>query len=735
MSATSKDSIGPGAALKRVLRVRWGTLGLLLVGHVAWAGWTIPSGTDGSPVDVTVVDAGHLVVVTTTGAYELTGAPVPPRQLSASSLRSGFVDGAGCFGVIDSSGFLGSIGNCGYGFRINQLNVDVQRLRISSGGHAWACSRDVTGNLYAHSGTAGTTQPSWVGMASAGSCAAPLSALSTPSGEYALFTVTGASHNLALYRDGALEATASTNSGVGLAPSSVQLVGGVGVPLRAFAVTSTGGLEVAAVDGGVQAFSSIPIPPGVARFHAVALHQTATERFGVGLVQLNDGNLRVFSAVPDPSPASFGREWRENTAPPATSAAAWKDVQCLGAAACGATSNGAGTGSVFAYVNSSAPSAPVLSSATVPAGGTVPIPVTATDPDGDAVWLSWRQTSPASPTLAVAAVDGGTSLTVSAPSGTSCEGSVPFTLEVQAEDGRAGHLSAPSQLAITVQGTPPAVGAIDGVPLPAWCEASAGQPIVVAAGDLTHAPPPDACPTQTIRWSQVGGPPALSGTAEGNTVSLRAEGARWDDLIGRPVRLELVASSGAASSASVVKDVAIAPLSPFVRAAIATDAPIVSEIGAVGVTVTLVNESACGVSGATVVAYLGAARLVEGTLRLDGVPADGAGMADGVRVAQLDLPPGVPRVFRFDVRPGLLGALSPRAVAMIGDVPVSEEVGLGESPEMAGCGCTSGSGALAAWGLLAAAAWWGRRQTPKKIRRCRGVLSRRSSTRRSSSNP
>jgi MYXO-CTERM domain-containing protein len=310
---------------------------------------------------------------------------------------------------------------------------------------------------------------------------------------------------------------------------------------------------------------------------------------------------------------------------------------------------------------------------------------------------------------------------------------MPFTLELQAEDGRAGHASAPTSLAITVEGTPPAVGTVTGAPLLASCDASAGQPVVVASGDLAHAAPPGACPTQTVSWTQIAGPPAMAGTVNGEAVSLRAQGASWDDLVGRAVRLSL-AASGPVSSSTAERDVVIAPASPFVRATIAADAPMVTDLGALGISLTLVNESACGVRGATAAAFLDGAQLVPGTLRLDGVPIAAVGTSGAPRVSPLDLPPGVARVLRFDVRPALFGSVSPRAVAMLGDVPISDEVGLGPRVELSGCGCTAGSEALAAWIALLALVLWRRRQIPKEMRRP-FASPRRSSTRRHSSKP
>jgi MYXO-CTERM domain-containing protein len=358
--------------------------------------------------------------------------------------------------------------------------------------------------------------------------------------------------------------------------------------------------------------------------------------------------------------------------------------------------------------------------------------VTATDPDGDAVWVSARQISPTSPLLGIATGADGTSLTVSAPSQPICESTTLFTLELRAEDGRAGHLSAPTSLEITVEGTPPLVGDLAGAPLVAHCDAGGAVSSVTASGDLTHVAPAQACATQTITWSQLAGPPAMAGSAQGESISLRAAGASWDELVGRAVRLELVAN-GPVSSSSAIRDVAIVPDSPFVRAAIAADAPIAPELGAVGISVTLVNESGCAVRGASITAFLDGAYLVPGTLRLDGAAVDAVEPAGSLQVSQLDLPPGVTRVLRFDVRPALVGSISARAVATLGDVPISNEVGMGDRPAI-GCGCASASEGLVLWALFAALTAWRRRQMPKEIRR-RPASPRRSSTTRSSSKP
>ncbi|HYX89990.1 MAG TPA: MYXO-CTERM sorting domain-containing protein, partial [Myxococcaceae bacterium] len=390
-----------------------------------------------------------------------------------------------------------------------------------------------------------------------------------------------------------------------------------------------------------------------------------------------------------------------------------------GAAACGATTTASGAGSVLSYVNASAPSTPSVSSPVAPiaAGSSVLLPVTVADPDGDAVWVTSQQTAPSSPLLDIVAVEdgAGTSLKITAPSGPICGGDVPITLQVKAEDGRAGHVSAPAQLAITVAGTAPSVGQVSGGPLLASCQVVAGAPVVLAAADLIRTAAPDACPSDTIQWSQISGPPALAGTVTGDVASLRAQGAEWDDLVGREVQLQLVASSGSAIASPVAHAVSIAPQQPFVRATLSSEMPIVSESGVVGISLTLMNESGCGVRGATAAASLEGGQVLPGTVRLDGAPVSAEVTPEGIRLTSVPLAPGVPRVIRFDVRPALVGSPAPRAVATMGGVPISAEAGLGTRPEPGRCGCTSGGETLAGWGALLAVALHRRRRvvTPR----------------------
>ncbi len=671
-----KRRIAPAPAL---------ALATALIASPVWAGWSVPSGVQGTPVDVTVAGEGRLVVASGVATQEFTGTTAG-REIRIPS-ASGFIDAQGCLAAFDLSGMLRgdqSSAECSYAIPIGLGNT-VKRIRVGPTGAAYGCSWEISSSRFVYSPNATSAAWTSLNLPSGGVCDLPLSVLEVGSEDVALFGLNLTTNNTQLYRNGALLPAAGT-PGTTSRPRSVQLVETSDARVRALVVDAQGRLYTSTVsDAGLDGYELLPMPEGITGFQSVAFHLGTTgERFGTAVAQRNDGTYVVLSAVPHPDEAMAGRLWRENphalTMPGAQPLGPGSQVQCLEAVGCGVITSGSGDGSVLSYANASAPGVASAAPSTVAAGGSVTVPVSVDDPDGDAVWVDWVQVSPNVPQLEVVIDDGGLAATITAPS--FCSGDFEAIFQLVAMDGRTGHVSGDGIATVTVTGRAPAVGELVGSALEAQC----GGP---AFGELDQKPAQNACATQAIRWERIAGPELESDVLDGTRVVVRTRATGWDGLIGEQLTLRATASAGDHVSAPATMTLPIRPGQRFVQARYRTDTPIATEEVPLLLSVELENTSQCGVSGATWTEQLDGLRYVEGSARLDGERIDGQVEDGRLLIEGIALEGRARRTLSYSVRPTVLGRSTPSGQLAVKGEPISPLVGLGGTSVPGGCGCAS----------------------------------------------
>lgn len=227
-----------------------------------------------------------------------------------------------------------------------------------------------------------------------------------------------------------------------------------------------------------------------------------------------------------------------------------------------------------------------------------------------------------------------------------------------------------------------------------------------ARATLTQTFPADACQSSTVTWSQVdgGGPPLEPPTLSGNTVSLATRDTGLDSLVGRSVVVRVTASAGPGNEASIEHTLPIT-VEPFVKVRRRTEVPAASETGLVGVSVDLLNTTACGVTNVSYVERLEGLTYVEGTAKFDGQPVEATWEDGALTVKGLALAGEGTGKLTYVARPHLVGDRRFAGEARLRDVPISLSEGPGVQVPDSGCGCTSsGPGPVVfALGVLGAA--------------------------------
>lgn len=491
----------------RTRKIAWVVMCAMALSADAWADWTVPStgSVSGVPSDVVSGGPGSASLTTGSGAYEIQSGTTIGLSLSASGLAGSWLSG-GCVYAMDNAGQIAK--NCGTGVvlaYVTNLPATV-RARVTASNRGWACSRDssmlntvFTKDQWGFTSD-WTVSSAWQKLSGAqlpGKCTGPIDALTVGADEYALFafqdtTTPGVTQNLALLRGGALDSAAGTLPGSNSPPESVELTGYPGGPLRAFAVEpSTGELKISELDGGFGPFATVTPPTGVSKFRSVSLYQSATERFGMAVGELPDGGTTILSAVPDPDPRAFGTQWRVSTNPPTGMTGAPRMVDCSGANACAVASDGNGLTSVATYVNAGLPTVSSNGALFIPEGGAVTASVSASDPDGDALHLTWTAPSGG---YTVSPTDGGTAAILTAPIlGGVCDGGVPVQFDVSASDGMAGHLANGTVQVTVTRNSPPLTPLVQGSPLMLRAGGDAGTALAVRN--------PDECIDFPFAWT------------------------------------------------------------------------------------------------------------------------------------------------------------------------------------------------------------------------------------------
>ncbi|WP_158501495.1 MYXO-CTERM sorting domain-containing protein [Vitiosangium sp. GDMCC 1.1324] len=225
-----------------------------------------------------------------------------------------------------------------------------------------------------------------------------------------------------------------------------------------------------------------------------------------------------------------------------------------------------------------------------------------------------------------------------------------------------------------------------------------------ARATLTQTFPQGACPTSAVTWSQVEGPPLEQASLSGGTVSLVTQDTGLDALVGRAVVVRVTADAGAGDVASLEHTLPIT-VEPFVKVRRRAEVPAASETGFVGVSVDLLNTTACGVSDVSYVERLEGLTYVEGSAKFNGQPVT-ATWADGaLSVTGLSLEGDGGGTLTYVARPHLVGERRMEGEARLRDVPISIRDDAGPQVPDSGCGCTSSSPGpvLFALGALVAA--------------------------------
>lgn len=245
---------------------------------------------------------------------------------------------------------------------------------------------------------------------------------------------------------------------------------------------------------------------------------------------------------------------------------------------------------------------------------------------------------------------------------------------------------------------------------PAGLESLPAETVLVARcnegarATLTQTFPQDACQMSAVTWTQVGGPALEQASLSGNMVLLATQDTGLDSLVGRPVVMQVTANAGPGNATSIEHTLPIT-VEPFVKLSRRTEVPAASETGLVGVSVELLNTTACGVTDVSYVERMEGMTYVEGSAKFDGQPVTATWNEGELTVTGLSLGSEVPGTLTYVARPHLVGERRMVGEARLRDVPISIAPTPGPQVPDSGCGCTSsGSGpVLFALGALVAA--------------------------------
>jgi hypothetical protein len=124
---------------------------------------------------------------------------------------------------------------------------------------------------------------------------------------------------------------------------------------------------------------------------------------------------------------------------------------------------------------------------------------------------------------------------------------------------------------------------------------------------------------------------------------------------------------------------------PFIQVEHHPSVPVASESQVLGISVTLRNLSACGVTLTKLKEKLEGLHYVEGSARLDGVLVPATAQGSELTVPGIALAAGATRQVTYQARPTLLGAPSPSGYVVLNEVFISDPAGF--LPAASGCGC------------------------------------------------
>ncbi|WP_164000832.1 MYXO-CTERM sorting domain-containing protein [Pyxidicoccus caerfyrddinensis] len=360
------------------------------------------------------VDVWRLGVfsVSTTNKVELKDHDAVIGELFATEVAGTFLSPSGCFAAVKEDGTLVSTGNCLRPGNIippgDSLTPQVQRVRFTPSGTGYAMVKP--DNLTVQLLTtlpANTGEPAWNKMSPYElpfRSTSVMGVTETAGGvPHALFHVISGTTDFLWYqgRDLVAEVDIPANLAQEM-PTTVDLIATEGPDPVAIYGSDAGlfrgqlkpptgpghiapFLPVTILDGGTQMrIVSVDVNTGQGSVHG--------EGFGLAVGMGDNGEFVLLGAVPADSAADAGTLWRVNPKVDTSGLPLPLEVGCVDSIFCAMIFElpGEGPGNLFLYTNEHSPliDAGTQSLDIYEAGGTVPLRITATDDDGDAVRVS-----------------------------------------------------------------------------------------------------------------------------------------------------------------------------------------------------------------------------------------------------------------------------------------------------------------------------------------------------------
>ncbi|NOK33357.1 hypothetical protein HMI49_09130 [Corallococcus exercitus] len=235
-----------------------------------------------------------------------------------------------------------------------------------------------------------------------------------------------------------------------------------------------------------------------------------------------------------------------------------------------------------------------------------------------------------------------------------------------------------------------------------------------ARGTLHQTIPEGACSAVDLTWAHSGGPELAPFVSQGDSVALATVDTQLETLVGEHVILDVTAT-GEGASGAVRQHAARIGARPFVTVERRTETTgLGSDSGQLGVTVTLRNDTACGVSAIRYAETVTGAQVLPQSVTLNGRPVTPVNVTEQhFEVEPVPLPAGATATLTYVVRPVLLTSPTYSGTATLRDVVVSRAEP--PPPSTSGCGCSGGGSGVTAFGL-GALAWAARRRRGVRAR-------------------
>jgi MYXO-CTERM domain-containing protein len=432
-----------------------------------------------------------------------------------------FLSPSGCFAAAKNDGTLVSTGNCVRSGNISPgdptaTTPDVRRVRGTSSGTGYAMVRLESTRLQLLTTLpANTGEPSWSALTVDNPSYLPTSVMGVTETNggvpHALFHVLAGPGDFLWYRerDPVAEVVIASNLSQ-VPPATVDLFATEGPnPVAIYGSDAglfRGELTPPPVPGLIDPFSPVTILDGGTRVRIVSVDvntgqgSARGEGYGVA-VGLGDSNEFVLlGAVPADSAADAGTLWRINPKVDTSSLPAPLEVGCAGSEFCviSLDSPGEGSGNLRLYTNEDPPR--FVSGTQQPVvldegGGPVPLRVTATDDDGDAVRVSVDSAAAADLFEVRAGLQPDTLDLQITPRGVDVCKTETRVLKVFASDGLGSHDQA-ADVSVTLNN-------VRGPEVPGVTPRDAGVVAGETQGVVFTATPPGSGPCATVgyRWT------------------------------------------------------------------------------------------------------------------------------------------------------------------------------------------------------------------------------------------